>query len=163
MKINFFNPGCQEGPFDLPRFGLCDNKKGGKAYTNIEDPDTWVAEVKNNKQISLIFTAIDKCVIRDNEYHDRGRCDAMITSDEHLYFIELKDQARNWVSDAIRQLESTIQLFVENHEMTKYKHKKAFACNRKYKRFQEIDNERNLSFFRKYKVRLDVQAEVIIV
>jgi len=41
--------------------------------------------------------------------------------------------------------------------------KKAFACNKQHKHFQEIDNELNLRFFKKYKVRIDVQADIIVV
>ena len=47
--------------------------------------------------------------------------------------------------------------------MNLFKHKKAYACNKQHGHFQEIENELNIAFFRKHKVRLDVQAEIIIV
>ena len=113
----------------------------------------------------MTFTAIDKCVLKDNEEPDRGRCDGMLTSDseEHIYFIELKDQAKNWKQDAINQLESTVKFFIEHDNINVYKHKKAFACNKKQPHFQEIDNTLNLRFFREYGVRIDVQARIIVV
>jgi hypothetical protein len=77
--------------------------------------------------------------------------------------VELKDERDSWITGALEQLESTIQFFIANHDISAYKHKKAFACNRRKGRFQEIDNEINLRFFRTYGVRIDVQAEIIIV
>lgn len=62
----------------------------------------------------------------------------MLTSDVHIYFIELKDQAKGWIIDAIEQLESTVQFFIANHDLNAYTHKKAFACNKQHKHFQEM-------------------------
>jgi hypothetical protein len=162
MSVNFQIAICQE-TLHNPLFGLCDDNNGTKAYTDIDNPRNWIATVKNDQQKKIMFTAIDKCVIQDNEYLGRGRCDGMLTTDEYLCFVELKDQAKGWMSAAIEQLESTIQFFSEGNDMAIFKHKKAFACNKQHKHFQEIDNELNLRFFRKYKVRIDVQADIIIV
>jgi hypothetical protein len=163
MSVNFFGTTCQEPPLNNVLFGLCDDKKGAKAYSNTDDSAKWVATVKNDNKKLLIFTAVDKCIIKDNEQHGRGRCDGLLTSDEHIFFVELKDQAKDWITDSIEQLESTIQFFIESHNINEYKHKKAFACNKQHKHFQEIDNEFNRSFFRKYKVRIDLQAEIIVI
>ncbi len=160
--MNFFCPDCQEPAIHTSSFGLCDHQDGAKAYTNVNDHSLWIAEVKNDKNIQLIFTAIDKCVIKDNEEVGRGRCDGMLTSQEHIYFVELKNQRGNWIADAINQLESTIRFFIANHDITVYKYKKAFACNKKHPHFQEIDNALNLRFFRTYGVRIDAQAKVIV-
>jgi len=161
--MNFFDPASQEPPLTNKIFGICDDQNGGKAYTNLTDRQTWVATVKNDNGKVLVFTAIDKCVIKDNEAVGKGRCDGMLTSHEHLYFIELKDEAKGWVTDAIEQLESTIIFYIATHDVKTFKHKKAFACNKKHRHFQEIDNEFNLSFYRKYGFRIDVQAEIIVV
>jgi hypothetical protein len=164
MNVNFQVAACQEA-LHHSLFGLCDDNNGEKAYTNTNAHDSgeWIATVKNSRNKALIFTAIDKCILKDGEHIGRGRCDGMLTSDEHIYFVELKDQAKNWIADAIEQLESTIQFYIESHDIHKYKHKKAFACNKQRKHFQEIDNELNLRFFRQYKVRIDVQADIIII
>ncbi len=163
MSVNFFEATCQEPPLNHVLFGLCDDQNGDRAYTDVNDQTKWTAVVKNENSKDLIFTAIDKCVIKDNEQQGRGRCDGMLTSDEHLYFVELKNEAKSWITGAIEQLESTIQFFIESHNINEYKHKKAFACNKQHKHFQEIDNEFNRSFFRKYKVRIDLQAEIIVI
>nr|WP_295877435.1 hypothetical protein [uncultured Chitinophaga sp.] len=161
--MNFFDSKCQESPRDEELFGICDDQNGEKAYTNIDDSSKWVATVINKKKVELVFTAIDACVITGSEHKDRGRCDGMLTSDEHIFFVELKDQKANWREKAINQLESTVQFFLEKNSLMQYRHKKAFACNKQHAHFQEIDQEEQMRWFRTYGVRLDLQAEVIVV
>jgi hypothetical protein len=161
--MDFFQSACQELPLNHTLFGLCDDQNGGKAYTNVNAPAKWVATVKNDKGKTLVFTAIDKCVIKDGEEVGRGRCDCMLTSDEHLYLVELKEMIPPWQSGAIEQLISTILFLIENHDISNYKHKKVFACNKKRDKFQVIDNELNLQFRRKYGFRIDIQTQIIVV
>ena len=134
--MNFFDPACQEPVRNDILFGICDDQNGSNAYTNINKRSTWVAIVQNARGISLTFTAIDGCVIKNGEEENRGRCDGMLTSDEHLYFIELKSGRKDRHSNAIAQLESTIQFLIANHGTPNYKHKKAFACNKRKPGFQ---------------------------
>jgi hypothetical protein len=161
--MNFFDPLCQEPPSNVGVFGLCDDQNGRKAYSDTTNQNNWIATVLNTKNVSLVFTAIDKCVIHDNEYEGRGRCDGMLTSNEHLFFVELKDQHASWINHAIGQLESTIQFFISVHGQPRQIHKKAFACNRSHRHFQEIDHELNLRFRRLYGFRIDVQASILII
>lgn len=161
--MDFFEANCQEPSTNESMFGLCDDQNGSKAYTNTIDQTKWIATVKNDGNTNLTFTAIDKCVIKDHEELGRGRCDGMLTSNEHLYFVELKDEAKGWITGAIEQLESTVKFFIANHNISVFKHKKAFACNKKHRHFQEIDNEFNLHFFKTYGVRIDVQVEIIVI
>lgn len=163
MSIDFFKKGCTESPISEQRFGLCDDQNGTKAYTDTINPNNWIAIVKNENRTVLNFTAIDKCVIKDHEYPERGRCDVMLTSKDHIYFVELKKERYDWIQGAIEQLESTIQFFIENHDITRFKHKKAFACNKRHTRFAVIDNELNLRFFKMYGVRIDAQAKIIVI
>ncbi len=163
MKIDFLHNNCVEPSTQAPEFGLCDRENGEKAYSDFENPKDWIATVKNENKQTLFFTPIDKCLIHDNEAEGKARCDGMLHSSEHLYFIELKNKAKNWQQEAIEQLSSTIELFKENHDINKFRHKKVFACNKQHPNFAIIDNEENLAFFRKYKVRLDLQAEIIVV
>ncbi len=163
MNLNFLVNTCSEPARDDIEFGLCDDQNGKKAYSNVDTPAKWIAIVKNTNNINLVFTPIDKCLIKDDEFPGRGRCDGLLMSAKHLYFIELKDEAKSWISGAIDQLESTIEFFKENHDINLYPYKKAFACNKKHRHFQEIDNELNNSFFRKHKVRIDIQAEILVV
>lgn len=163
MSLNFLNNTCKEQErYDIS-FGLCDNQDGTKAYSDVENSEKWIASVKNDSATALAFIPVDKCLIKDNEYPGRGRCDGILISDQHLYFVELKNQAKSWISNSIEQLDSTIEFFKKAHDLNQFKHKKAFACNKQHRHFQEIDNELNLAFFRKHRVRIDVQAEILIV
>lgn len=162
MSVNFYNPSCQETLNDY-LFGLCDDQDGRKAYTNTDNPVRWTATVRNIEGRSCVFTAIDHCVIRENELMGRRRCDGMLTTEDHHYFVELKDVMKGWIEEAIEQLESTIQIFIDSHGMPSQRHRKAFACNRAHPYFHEFDNERNKRFFQTYGFRIDIQADIIMV
>lgn len=161
--MNFFMATCQEPAISDALFGICDDQNGSKAYVNLNNPTIWIATVRNNRNVSLTFTAIDNCVILMNQEPNRGRCDGMLTSIEHLFFIELKNQKEHWREHAINQLESTIKFFLANHDASAYKHKKVFACNKKHGRFQTIDNELSKYFFTTYKFRIDIQSSILVV
>lgn len=93
--------------------GICDNQDSTPAYVDTDNPQEWVATVENRAQLEVIFTAIDKCVLQDGDQPGRGRCDGMLTTNNLLYLVELKEQRTNWRSDATEQLRSTI-LFCSN-------------------------------------------------
>ncbi len=162
MSINFFDVACQEPPQNTILFGIRDDRPDKRAYTDTANQDQWVATVKNDHQKMLVFTSVDKCVIQDHEHPGRGRCDGMLTSPEHLYLIELKEQVPPWQTSAINQLVSTIQFLKANHDISGYRYKKAFACNKKRPHFQELDNEANLRFYREHGFRIDLQAEILV-
>lgn len=164
--MDFFNNTCQETTRTDQEFGICDDQKGLKAYTTTYNKESWIATVNNKDYIELIFTAIDKCILHDNETKGVERCDCMLTSNNHLFLIELKNGKGNeWKQKAVRQLLSTIDLIHEHHpnKLVEFKQKKAFACNRRIRKFQEIDQELKIIFFQKHKFRLDIQAKNLLV
>lgn len=156
----FFNTTCSEQP---PRtdveFGICDREDGTRAYTTDIDEPARVATVLNPEGKEVTFTAIDNCFTLPV---NRRRCDGMLTTDDTLYLVELKNVRAGWIQDALDQLESTIELLHEHEDLTNFRLRKAFACNRRHTRFQEIDNERNLRCFRDYGFRFDVNATITI-
>jgi len=162
--LNFFDPAFQEKPLKDLQFGLCDNKHGAAVFVDTDtiNKNKWTATVENPKGLTLIFTAIDKGVIKDDEYSGYERCDGMLTSKNHLYFIELKNERGEWIQKGLSQLKSTIKLFNDAHpgEEKQYIHKKAYICNKKHPRFHVINNEQNLNFFRAYCFHLDIQAKI---
>ena len=160
--MDFFKPECQSGPFDQVQFGLCDDQNTTRAYVDTATPEKWVATVKNPSQKAVIFTAIDKCVIQDDEARGRGRCDGMLTTDSLLYLVELKEQNAPWQQHAIDQLESSIQFLLEHHDISRFRHKKAFACNKRRQVFATIENDLQLRFRRSYGFRIDIQGDVFI-
>ena len=162
--MDFFNPECQSGPFSQERFGLCDDQNATRAYADTTSPEKWVATVKNPSQKAVTFTAIDKCVIQDGDEPDRGRCDGMLTTVDLLYLVELKDQRAHWQPHAIAQLESTILFLRQHHldDLSRFRHKKAFACNKRHRAFATIDHELKRRFFQSYGFRIDIQATVLV-
>lgn len=163
--MDFFKEECSTEGINVDFFGLCDKEDGSPAFVNFDNPNIWIAKVDNSrKNKNIQFVAIDKCIIKDNEHEGRGRCDCMLVTEnkEHLFFVELKDRDKKWITGAIEQLESTISFFSLNYNIDEYRHKKVFASN-KGKKFQEVDNELNLSFYRRYKFRIDIQSEIIII
>lgn len=163
MSLNFFRADCQHESLSINSFGLCDNQHGTRAYPDEANPDTWIAEVKNNDNLEIVFTAIDKCVLNDHEYKGRGRCDGMLTTENHLYLVELKNQEPPWQSHAIDQLDSTIKFLIDSHDISRFKKRKAFASNKKRDKFVVIDNELNKAFYQRTTFRIDIQAEIVII
>lgn len=157
----FFNTACSEQP---PRtdteFGICDREDGTPAYTTLVEEPARVATVCNPEGKEVTFTAIDSCLPLPA---DRRRCDGMLTTDDTLYLVELKNMGTGgWIAEALDQLESTIELLHENEDLTRFRYRKAFACNRRRRRFQEVDHERGQRCFDKYKFRLDIHATITI-
>ena len=161
--MDFFNPACQSGPFSQETFGLCDDQNATPAYVDTTTPDKWVATVENPARKAVTFTAIDKCVIQDGDEPSWGRCDGMLTTEDLLYLVELKDQKSNWKPNAIEQFESTIRFLRNHHDLTRFRTKKAFACNKQHRTFATIDNELQRRFFQNYGFRIDAQATVLII
>jgi hypothetical protein len=159
--IDFFNSVCQENPRIELEFGILDGVP--IAYTSTESPSSWIGVVKNPNFKEVVFTAIDGCVIKGDDLQGTKRCDGMLTTDDSLFLVELKDQLKGWKSGAMKQLKETIEILIGNHDLSHFRHKKAFACNRAFPHFQEIDHELSLEVFRKYRFRIDVQATIIIV
>lgn len=161
MNSNFFDINCQEAPITALVFGICDDQNGQKAYTDLANAPKWIATVENPNAHKVVFTAIDNCIsITRDDGSDEKRCDGMITYLDNIIFVELKVVAKSWQSDAIEQLEITIQHFIANHDLTQFKHKRAFACNKKHPHFQVIETETKRRFFDKYRVRLNIQANI---
>lgn len=161
--INFFRADCQYPAINVNEFGLCDNQDGTCAYPDIANQETWIATVKNDANFDIIFTAVDKCVFQDHEYRERGRCDGMLRTDTHLYLVELKNQEPPWQTHAINQLDSSISFLMNTHDISMYKKRKAFACNKKRDKFVVIDNEFNRAFYQRTTFRIDIQAEIVVV
>ena len=160
--MDFFQKCCQSGPYKQACFGLCDDQNSTRAYVDTVDPQKWVATVENPSLKAVTFTAIDKCVMQDVDEPGRGRCDCMLTTENLLYLVELKEQEPPWRQHALNQLESTIRFLLEHHDISRFRHKKAFACNKSRQVFATIDNDLQLRFRREYGFRIDVQATVLV-
>ncbi|GHV11206.1 hypothetical protein AGMMS49938_01490 [Fibrobacterales bacterium] len=164
--MNFFDKKYQEPITTDKEFGVCDDENGKIAYTDRRDKSKWIATITNGKSFKLIFTAIDKGVMKDTEFTNKPRCEGMIisTTKEHIYFLELKVQKKGGaISIAKKQLKSTIEIFNKIHPeiLLEYKSRKAFICNKKHPYFKKIENSEQKEFWELYKVRLDINTEII--
>ncbi|GJM35222.1 MAG: hypothetical protein DHS20C18_42230 [Saprospiraceae bacterium] len=164
MSIDFLNTDCKEVSRTDKLIGICDDQNGEKAYTDTTQKEKWIAKVKNEDQLQVTFTAIDNCIsiFKEGTNDQESTCDGMLTFAESLYLIELKNQRKGWILDAIGQLENTIKILSKNHDLRNIKNKKVFACNKKHPYFRIVSNERNKRFFQSYGFRIDVQAEIVV-
>ena len=137
MKVDFFDNVYIEPARSEIVFGVCDAQDGEKAYTDIENEDTWIAKVKNSDQLNTVFTPIDNCLIifKDGTKDKESTCDGMLTFQNSLFLIELKNQRANWITKAKAQLINTIRLLSEHHDIFEFRYKKAYACNKKHPYF----------------------------
>lgn len=163
-QIDFFQARCQQGPLTAALFGLCDDQNSTPAYADTTTPQKWIAQVHNRGQRAVVFTAIDKCVMADQQEPGRGRCDGMLTADNLLYLVELKDRKTDstWKTDAIAQLVSTIEFLQTHHDLSPFRHKKAYVSNKKKPCFVTIEHEQRVRFFRTHGFRLDIHTQIVI-
>ncbi|WP_426237297.1 hypothetical protein [Pseudomonas sp. TWP3-2] len=163
--MNFFDIRCQKGPFTDVEFGLRDDLESPVAYVDLESREKWIAVILNPHQRPTVFTAIDKCVIKDGEEYGRERCDCMLTTDDALYLIELKDRVGGgWQSQGVKQLESTIQFLIAAHGeqwLDNYHPKMAYVSNKKSPNVKPEFNAK-LHFDTKYNFRLKIETTINI-
>jgi hypothetical protein len=116
MAINFFESKCKSvtrekvfGIYDVP-----------PAKLDFEDSDIWNVWVDNDKEIEISFIVIDGCV--EIPHSEGGRCEGMLTYNDTLIFIELKDRGTGrWAGKARDQLINTILLFKRDVGLTGYR------------------------------------------
>jgi hypothetical protein len=165
MTIDFFKTVCQTVT-DKPRFGICDAediREKTPAYINVDDESQWIAVVENESSKKVVFVAIDNCidVFRENGEME-SRCDGMLTCEESLILVELKNKVSDWKASGIEQIEATLIRLIENHETYYYsfKKRKAYVANKKHPKFQVIENATMRRFSTEYKIWLDIQATI---
>lgn len=162
MSLNFYDDKCKTITNEI-KFGICDGKNDQNAFLAFGEQPDWICTVINNSQVSVEFRAIDHCVIiLRNDGNQERSCDAMLTYEDNIVFIELKDKAKNWMEDGIKQIRETLLFFTANHDLSIYRHKRAFVANRKHPHFHFLDAEKKRWFWDNYKIRMDVQAKIII-
>jgi hypothetical protein len=92
-----------------------------------------------------------------------NRCDAMLHNVENIIFVELKIQRLNWIKHAVEeQLQTTIQIFKENNDIKKFRHRLAYVCNRKHPRFCYSNKQLMQQFRDRNDVRLIISRDIVI-
>lgn len=116
MAIDFFDPNCTTKTAE-EIFGIYDVPP---ATLDFENSEIWVAWVDNKHKTEITFTAIDGCV--EIPRYEGKRCEALISYEKALIFIELKDRdGGRWAGEAREQLKNTIHLFNRDVGIVGYK------------------------------------------
>jgi len=111
MAIDFFNPACQSQT-DEAVFGIIDTPPSTLSF---DDNENWICRIENDSKKVITHTAIDDCL--QIPFDQGGRCDSMLTYDDVLIFIELKDRnSSGWAGKARDQLVNTISLFEKENK-----------------------------------------------
>lgn len=167
MTIDFFKTECRTVTNEQ-RFGICDDDDKAEktpAYVNTDDANKWIATVLNNASKEVLFTAIDNCIeVLRASGETESRCDAMLTTDELLILVELKNKVSDWKSSGIEQIESTLIQLIENNADYYYgfKKRKAYIANKRHPNFHVVENAVMRRFSTEYKIWLDIQATIKI-
>ena len=110
-----------------------------------------------------VFIAVDnKIDIRRDNGEMENRCDAILHDSDHIIFVELKNQAGNWINHAITQLATTIDVFKSVHDITMFRQRLAYACNKRRPAFAVSHKEDMQRFKNKYGVRLIISCEITV-
>lgn len=118
MSTDFSVAKCQDSS-SKKLFGICDDPAPAtnRAYLDEDNGTKWVAVVQNEYEYDVLFTAIDHCIQvppRPNDGRPSKRCDGMLSYNETVIFVELKERAQvgtDWIRDAEKQLKTTIAHF----------------------------------------------------
>lgn len=137
-------------------FGICDitstepNNKN-PAYLDFADSDDWIGWVDNPDQKEVEFTAIDGCIeVTREDGSEETRCDCMLTYEDTIKFIELKDcDGGRWLGKASNQLRKTIEIYEDELGLDRFPKRYAYIINRQRPNFksgfaskaQEFDDE----------------------
>ena len=166
MSVNFQEKSCQILVKDR-KFGIYDAEDKTPAKIIEYNSDLCNARVTNEREVDILFTAIDNCIIinRPNGEMD-NRCDAMLCYESNLFFIELKNKRDKWQAEGLSQIESTIKRLIDENPdyYFGFKKRKAIVANRKnrFPSFHESNAEQREYFSSKYKMRIQFEAEINI-
>jgi len=157
-RIDFFRY-CETSVCSKNRFGLCDPRTQTPAYIDFYNFDSWIAVVENDLEKEIGFLAVDHNVPFPV---DKKRCDALLFDKEMLLFVELKKQRGSWLPEALVQLTDTVEFFKENHDVSVYKNRKAYACNKCHPNFNFSYKEYMQDFRKRHGFILRISTEIKI-
>ncbi|HOF46223.1 MAG TPA: hypothetical protein PLZ46_05520 [Bacteroidales bacterium] len=159
--MQFFKADCQETT-DITKFGLYDAEDNTPVKIKLTDEELWNATVLNNSGKSVLYTAIDNCidVFRPNG-NMNNCCDCMLTYNNTLLLVELKNKRESWQSEGLAQIESIVKTIIEEIPdfSNEFKTRKAIVANRKHQFpvFHESNIEQRQTFRSKYRMRTIIE------
>jgi Holliday junction resolvase-like predicted endonuclease len=166
MKVDFFKADCKKITNEK-KFGLYDSENSTPAEIKLHDEPSWNATVLNSEEKEIQFTAIDHCIeiLKDNGDMD-SRCDVMLSCESTLLFVELKNKRDSWQAEGLAQIEATIKRLKAENEVfyLGFEKRRAVVANAKHQFpcFQATNLEQREYFMKKYKARIQFEAEIVI-
>ena len=131
MAIEFFQVACQNST-DETVFGIYDNPPATLVFAN---PDDWHVWVDNGQGKEITHTAIDDCLAIPRA--EGERCESMLTYEDVLMFVELKDRdGGRWAGKARSQLINTIALFNRDASIAPYNRHYGHIANKQRPHFK---------------------------
>lgn len=161
----FFGTTCSEPPRTDKEFGLCDPGNNQPAYSDAANQPTWLATVVNADGGQVVFTAIDYCLIflQRGTSNKESTCDGMLEKGATLCLVELKDRdGRGWLGKGRNQLENTIRLLKQHENLSRFKDKRAYVCNKQRPGVTVLSTTDNLMFLRTHDFRLVIDPTVVL-
>lgn len=120
----------------------------------------------HNKSLKKIqFVKTDKCLVV--EMRNLKKCDCLIFDSENFYFVEIKkskNRTRNAKrKEAVLQLISTIDLFIENNiDLRKFKTTALICFKTRFPRIIQASQNSSRAFFKeRYNISLDEGNEIV--
>jgi len=179
MPIDFFTAPCAEvagncktagivckGTTNVDEFGLCDDPPPATlpAYIDTVDKNKWIAIVNNAVAKDVTFKAVDHCVtILRPDGTRENRCDGLLTYDNNIIFVELKDRAYSgWLGGARNQLTKTINVFAAEYNIATYNLVEVYVSNKLKPLTNAAHNIEKQKFKDETGLTLTVQREIII-
>lgn len=166
MSVEFFKTDCQNTVSEK-RFGLYDAEDNTPVKIEITDEELWNATVLNDEGKSILITAIDNCIdlFKPNGEMD-SRCDCMITHDETILFVELKNKKDSWQTEGLNQIENIVKTMTVEIPayLNNFKKRTAIVANKRHQfpSFQKSNTEQRQYFYSKYKLRIQFEAVITI-
>jgi len=168
MPVDFFSGTCQNSVSSQDKttatdFGLCDDVPRSRAYIDTTTPAKWIAVVVNHNQYEVTFTSIDNCIeIRRLDGSMESRCDGMLTYNDSIVFVELKEKNRSWVEEGLGQLATTLLIFRTAHPDQTYSSQRAYLANSRHPLFSTGRATHTQEFKDKTGITPSIQNKIIL-
>lgn len=123
----------------------------------------WNVTVECNNRKDYRFIPVDNNIplTRKNSSgkEETGKsCDAILYTNNTVCFIELKNERKRWLQNAVRQLEATIKDFGSLIE--KYKNKRAYACNIQFPNSSCLFTDTQSEFYKRNRIVLRITTHI---
>ena len=158
MQVDFFKFAKQVTP--VKEFGLVDKAPAEINYDEAQK-DSWNAIVECNNRDDYNFVPLDKKLkIMAAFNKEESLCECLLNTKETIAFVELKERKKQHTQQPIEQLENTLRLFKQNHNIDDFTYKQAYICNRKRPHYNEARNSVCTDFAKRNGVALHIGIEI---